>query len=632
MIRVLDKKTADKIAAGEVIDRPVSIVKELVENSLDAGASDITVVMEDGGITRLRITDNGSGIPPEDTERAFLRHATSKISAEDDLDAIMTLGFRGEALASICAVSRLEMITKTHDEKTGRRVIAEDSRIIRNDPTGCPEGTTITVSDLFYNVPARRKFLGTPGAEARRITDLMSRIALAYPDVRIRLMNGRREVFQTTGRGNILDTIIRVYGRDMAKDLVPVDTESDGMILRGFISSPGVTSSSSNRQFFCVNGRVISSKVMQAGLERAYRERMFPGRHPIAFLFLSVPPDQVDVNVHPAKKEVRFNDDHKVEDLIAESAAKSLSGKSAVPGPGTAGHALSEPSETDENPEKPGFPEEKPVSENVQSSSPFRNAEKAGTKDFGEQVDIKNILQTMREEKESYAAGSGSADSGADVRQGEAGSSGSGSDNRSPLQENPKSSVDIASLDILGAVLRTYIVAEDGDSMYLIDQHAAHERVFYERLLKEYHSDEKYSQSTVIPLQISVSARTQQAEENWLPHVQKMGYDIEYFGNNTYLIRGLPAFMDPAAAESFLRSFLLETDEFRNIREFAQLERLIMRSCKSAVKGGDSLKPEEIRELLRQLAACDRPWSCPHGRPTIIRLTEYDLEKMFRRA
>lgn len=619
MIRVLDKTVADKIAAGEVIDRPVSIVKELVENALDAEASSITVELRKGGKEYIRISDDGSGIAPEDTELAFLRHATSKIQTEDDLDAISSLGFRGEALASICAVARVDMITKTRDAHAGRHVICEGSEILKNSAAGCPDGTTITVRDLFYNVPARKKFLGTDGAESRRIIDLMSRIALAYPDVRFRLINGKQTVFQTSGRGTILDNIGRIYGRDIVRDLVKVDAARDGFLLRGFVSSPGASSSSRNRQFFSVNGRIVSSRTMERGLDKAYRERLFPGRFPIAFLFLQLPPEGLDVNVHPTKKEVRFDNDSAIEDFITDTVQQALEKKQAIPSAAVS-HPLSQ-----EEVQRQGSPESaEPVQEDPEASSrpephneeplqtqplqpePLQKPVAPELSSPGEQMDINKLLQTMREDTV--------------VR-----------DEVMTYDTSSERTLSISELEVLGVVLRTYIVATDGESLCLIDQHAAHERVFYEHLLRQYRSREKLSQEMLLPIRISVSAELEACEDSWIGHLREMGYDIENFGVHTYLVRAVPAFAAAEEAEGFLRQMFLELEQTPDPHDFAGLDRLIMRSCKSAVKGGDALHPEEVRTLLRQLAACERPWSCPHGRPTIVRMTKYDLEKMFKR-
>ncbi len=643
MIRILEKNVADKIAAGEVIDRPVSIVKELVENSLDAGAGSITVEIRNGGKTYLRVTDDGSGIPSDEAELAFRRHATSKISVEQDLDAIGTLGFRGEALASICAVSRTEMITKTRDAHTGRDLVIEGSELIRSRATGCPDGTTVTVQDLFYNVPARKKFLASDSAEARRIIDLMSRMALAYPDVRIRMINGKKNVFQTSGRGNILENILAIYGKDLQKDLLPVDASMNGCILRGFVSSPGLSSSSRNRQIFCVNGRIVSGKVLERGLEKAYKERLFTGRFPIAFLFLSVPPETLDVNIHPTKKEIRFDDGFLIEDFLEASVRKALmsggsvphaagdssgtiltaSASDAVPEAASDAKAGQSPAEDPDGKTTAGHGTDDPAGQGAErpsgasgqgtdSGESFRATSAPSGSDGGEQVDITKLLTSMRKETVQEETSAYRAAMSADRRNGK--------------------DFDILSLQVIGVVLNTYIITTDGESMLLIDQHAAHERVFYERFLKQYHSADKIMQPMLIPLQYSVSADVEAAEEDWIGYVRDMGYEIEYFGSRTYLVRSIPAFMHEGESERFLRRFFIELEEKPDLSRFAELDRLIMRSCKSAIKGGDILHEEEVDSLLQQLAACGNPYSCPHGRPTFVRLSRYELEKMFKRA
>ena len=614
MIRVLDKSVADKIAAGEVIDRPVSIVKELVENAIDAESGNITVEIRNGGKSYIRVTDDGVGISGEEAALAFSRHATSKIGEEKDLDAIATLGFRGEALASICAVSRVEMITKPADAPAGRRLTVEGSQILRDVPAGCPDGTTITVSDLFYNLPARRKFLASDNGEARRIIDLMSRMALAYPDIRIRLINGKKTVFQTTGKGNIGDNILRIYGKEIREGLIPVDETMGACRLRGFVGSPDHSSSSRNRQIFCVNGRIVSSKDLERGLERAYRERLFTGRFPMAFLFLSVPPETLDVNVHPTKKEIRFDDPFLMEDLVERAAAKALATGGAIPAPKAEtveipGDREEEPVQTEAEPgkirEKTVISNEKPVDNGsvAREHTPIQREEQPQ-----EQVDIKYLLEDMRKEADSSGP------------------------HEMAEEKGEYADVDLKSLDVIGVGLDTYIIASDGEDLFLIDQHAAHERIFYETFLNQYHSEEKYRQAALVPLQYSVSADVEAAEDEWIDQVRAMGYDIEYFGSRTYIVREVPAFMEGEEADRFLRQFFLELADAPDVRQFPTLDKLIIRSCKSAVKGGDRLDRREVDALLDQLAECGNPWSCPHGRPTIVRLRRYELEKMFKRV
>lgn len=657
MIRVLDKSIADKIAAGEVIDRPVSIIKELLENSLDAGADSITVEIRNGGKSYIRVTDNGCGIESDQVEIAFRRHATSKISSEKDLDAIGTLGFRGEALASICAVSRVELITKTRDARTGQKAVVDGSQIIENTATGCPDGTTVTVRDLFYNVPARRKFMGSDSAETRRIVDMVSRISLAYVDVKITLINGNKTVFATRGNGNIYNNIIKIYGSDIGRDLLPVDGRQGDFIIRGFVSPPSESAPSRNKQIFCVNGRVVSSKVLEKGLEDAYREKLFAGRFPVAFLFLSLPPEKLDVNVHPTKKEIRFDDDFEVEDFVRTNVYRALRAKESLPQIRSENlkHQVSVVEEqTSYVCEKdrsaalctdgaaPAISGEKPAAALYMNYDGEKNAPAGGrisgenasvtaapqvtgsvtadaktptvpvvkVREQGEQVEIKSLLSEMREERQD-----------AEQR-----------DREMKPQEPDSRGFDFRELHYMGALFNTYIMACDDDDFYLIDQHAAHERVFYEKLLRQYNEREKLSQQLLLPVNMNVSANVTVTEEVWLEDVRSMGYDIEFFGNNTYIVREIPAFMELGEAEDFLTDFFKELESRPDLTDRNVLEKIIMRSCKSAVKGGDVLTEAEIEGLIKDLSACVNPFSCPHGRPTFIRMTRYEIEKLFKRV
>ena len=637
MIRVLDKSIADKIAAGEVIDRPVSIIKELLENSLDAGADSITVEIRNGGKSYIRVTDNGCGIESDQVEIAFRRHATSKISSEKDLDAIGTLGFRGEALASICAVSRVELITKTRDARTGQKAVVDGSQIIENTATGCPDGTTVTVRDLFYNVPARRKFMGSDSAETRRIVDIVSRISLAYVDVKITLINGNKTVFATRGNGNIYNNIIKIYGSDIGRGLLPVDGRQGDFIIRGFVSPPSESAPSRNKQIFCVNGRVVSSKVLEKGLEDAYREKLFAGRFPVAFLFLSLPPEKLDVNVHPTKKEIRFDDDFEVEDFVRTNVSKALRVKESLPQirsenlknqvstgeeqtvnlyektPATALYA-------NDNGEKNTTTDGRIFEKNASGAAAVQTPGSAAVtapevpvvkvREQGEQVEIKSLLSKMREERQD-----------AEQR-----------DREMTPKKPDRRDFDFRELHYMGALFNTYIMACDDDDFYLIDQHAAHERVFYEKLLRQYNEREKLSQQLLLPLNMNVSANVTVTEDVWIEDVRSMGYDIEFFGSNTYIVREIPAFMELREAEDFLTDFFKELGSRPDLTDRNVLEKIVMRSCKSAVKGGDVLTEAEIDGLIKDLSACVNPFSCPHGRPTFIRMTRYEIEKLFKRV
>lgn len=600
MIKILEKNVADKIAAGEVIDRPVSIIKELVENSLDAGADSITIEISDGGKTYIRVTDNGCGIDPDQVELAFRRHATSKITSEQDLDTIATLGFRGEALASICAVSRVELITRTEESRTGRRVIIEGSDVISNSATGCPEGTTITVKDLFFNVPARNKFMASAASESRRIIDFASRIALSYPDIRFNVINSSKRVFTTSGKGNILASIISIYGTDTGKDLIPVEKSEGGLLLKGYVSSPGTSLPSRSRQVMCVNGRIISSNVMERAIDRAYQDRLFKGRFPVAFLFLAMPPEKLDVNIHPTKKEIRFDDNAEVEDFIYAAIRDALRQKEAIPSAKPDAKAA-KPMALTEN--------ESEYTTKNQIKVPVLNDEKFEIEYKAEQVNINNVLETLRKEQISKSA-----------------------EPEPPKPQPVYRPFEFDELKVIGVIFNTYIAAQDSDSFYLIDQHAAHERVFYEKLTEQFRSSEKAMQQLLLPLNFNVSAAVTASEESWIEPVRSFGYNIEFFGNNTYIVREIPSFMDMAEAEEFLEDIFMQLDEKPDLSNSRVFERIITKSCKSAVKAGDRLDDSEIMALFEQLKSCENPFSCPHGRPTFIKMTQYELERMFKRA
>ena len=654
MIRVLDKTVADKIAAGEVIERPVSIVKELVENAIDSGGDAIVVEIKNGGKTYIRVTDNGCGIPADQVETAFLRHATSKIETARDLDAIHTLGFRGEALASIAAVTHTELITKTKDAKMGTKVLIHGSEVLSNTGTGCPDGTTIVVTDLFYNTPARQKFLKSDAAESGQIIDFMSQIALAYPKVRFRFINNGNVVFSIIGNGDVKAAILAVYKMKEYQDLVPVDYEAAGTKVSGYISRPSLSRTNRRNQIFFVNGRVVSSKVIDRGVTAGYRERLFEGRYPICFLFIDTDPGRLDVNIHPNKREVRFDHEDEIVQLVADAIKAALGTKAAV----------------------------------VEVKNIFKEestkAEKAEVKKQT-QVDIKSILSTKREAGGSQrGAGVAQRDINVSTSRNTASSTPTASVVRekqvsysAPTQSmptrpasstlkpeilpaQPKASTptpvvlasekiqpakpeiaveapglqpfDFAELKLTGAIFGTYITAVDDQSFYLIDQHAAHERVFYEKLVGEYLAEEKLRQPILTPIMVEVPLAVKENEYDWMDSLTEMGFLMHNFGQNTYIIKEIPTFMTISEADDFVNTFIDSVSEGTKLANTIVINKLITKSCKSAVKANDHLSMEEMKALMEQLAACKNPFSCPHGRPTFIRMTKYQIEKMFKRV
>lgn len=650
MIKLLSKNVADKIAAGEVVDRPLSIVKELVENAIDAGATNITIEIRNGGKTYIRVTDNGCGINENEVELAFLRHATSKIATDEDLNSILTLGFRGEALSSIAAVSRVEIITKTSDSKTGISLKIHGGEIFEKSATGCPDGTTIIVSDLFYNTPARLKFMKTDATESTLIIDFISKIALAYADIKIRLINNGTILFSTNGKGDKYSNIITVYSKAVGEGLIYISSENENMSLEGYISRPDYSKTNRKQQIFFVNGRVISNKVMDFAVQEGYSERLFEGRFPIAYLFFKIKPELVDVNIHPNKKEVRFHQDMEVKNFISQSIKRGLLSQQAIP--------QVKSSHITKNSTNTGIT--KNISENMLSSR-LSSSEKIGLKEDNftsiannttvtkddtvfkqkiqeakvnervvnvlsenkqeikknevnqEQVDIRNILSTLAREQEEM--------------------------DYKPDEIITPAPIEIATvesffkkLNITGTIFNTYITATDDNCFYLIDQHAAHERIFYEQLLNQYRSEEKNHQTILTPIMVEVPYSIKSAESSWVQILQNMGFEIEPFGIKAYVVKEIPMFMDLTEAQNMVNYFLENIAENVDIENEAKINKIITKACKSAVKANDILSLAECSRLLEDLAKCENPYSCPHGRPTFIKMTKYEVEKMFKRV
>lgn len=640
MIKVLDKKIAERIAAGEVIERPVSIIKELVENAVDAGASSVTCEIKNGGKTYIRVTDNGIGIPEDEVETAFLRHATSKIKDVKDLDSIETLGFRGEALASIAAVSHTEIITKIKDNNLGTKLSLNGGNIQYKESVGSPDGTTIIVTDLFYNTPARLKFMKTDAAESSQIIDFMSQLALCYKNIKFRLINNDKVLFTTLGDGNRLNTILRVYPDIDPKNMVEIRYEEGGLSIEGYISSPQLSKTTRGSQIFFVNGRTVNSKVMEKAVNIGYKERLFEGRYPVCYLFLSVDPKKLDVNIHPNKREVRFDDEARIIDFISTAIINGLATKSAVPN-------LSN-------------------SKSIKSEDVFKralNIENSG------QVDIKDFLLNKNNEGSSTVFASDSKEKAAlaekvlapqanfDVSDnndlGSRSVFASGSKTKvagskkelapqTTLHESSKieyidiyepmlKPFDFSELQVTGNVFDTYITAIDDVNFYLIDQHAAQERIFYEKLVKEYDNSEKIRQPLLTPIILNVDVKMGY-DLSWIDALKQIGFIIDEFGTNTYRITEIPMFMDLGEADIFIHDFIDRIAAGEKPENTVIINKLIMMSCKAAIKANDKLSHEEMVQLLKDLAKCINPYSCPHGRPTAIKLTKYELERMFKRV
>ena len=604
MIKVLPKEVADKIAAGEVIESPMSIVKELVENSIDAGATSIACDITKGGKEEIRITDNGIGIHSDEVETAFLRHATSKITKTEDLKNLITLGFRGEALASIAAVSRVELVTKHADDKTGTRFIIHGGQVISKEPIGCPEGTTIIIKDLFYNMPARAKFMKSEAAEAGKIIDMMSRLAITKPDIRFTLISNGKNYFNTFGNGKLKDAILSVYKDREFKELIPIIENSssynDGIRVYGYLSRPSFTRTNRRSQYQFVNGRAVKNNTLDKGIDLGYKERLFEGRFPIVFLFIDIDPSKIDVNVHPNKKEVRFNDEIAVMTAVQEAIKNSIATEASVI---KAVDTLAEK----KNPQKES--KQVDIKQFLSTNSDFIEDEKAN---LGFKED-EFLQSSFNEQEKTYTEYSSIVLGTPD------------------MEYKGMKPFDFDDLSFKGTIFGTYILATDSDNFYLFDQHAAHERVNYERLLNLYLSGETESQLVLTPFTFDVPLNMAEAESEWIEIINNMGYNVENFGENTYIVREIPIFLSIGESESFINTFIDSFSEDLKKDNQIIIDKIITKSCKSSIKANDYIKDLEIQALINDLKHCNNPFSCPHGRPTFISFSKYDIERMFKR-
>lgn len=617
----LPKNVADKIAAGEVVDRPVSIVKELIENAIDAEASSIVVEIRNGGKTYLRVTDNGSGIEKQDIELAFKRHATSKIKSATDLDHINSLGFRGEALASIAAVSRVELITKTEKEKSGIRIRMEGGELLEKEDTGCPEGTTIIIEDLFFNTPARLKFMKPDATESTLVIDFVSKMTLAYPRIKIRLINNGNILFSTAGKGDIYSNILTIYSKEIGDKLIHLQEESEGLVLEAYISAPNNSKTNRKSQVFFVNGRYINSKVMENAVTEAYLEKLFEGRYPIAFLFLQVDPEKLDVNIHPNKKEVRFDDEKRIKDFIRGCIRNGLQTGEAIP-------EFKENNIFKSNHLNLG---RKEISTSPETLRLNEIGGKSQAKhNMGEQVDINKLLfeQRKNERENSQSVGETEEEYPSDNKPH---SDINMEENSASERSSGKDPFEWEELSVTGSIFGTYITAVDENSLYLIDQHAAHERIFYEQLMEQYRKEEKIQQLILTPLIINVTHAVKNDTGGMLDFLGNLGFQIEEFGPTAYIIKAIPVFMELNEAKDFIDYLMDNISEEADLENQKKIRAIITNACKKSVKAHDVLEKQEIDQLIEDLVKTKNPYSCPHGRPTFIRITKHEIEKMFQR-
>ena len=698
-IAVLDKHTIDQIAAGEVVERPASVVKELVENAVDAGATAVTVEIRQGGISFIRITDNGCGIPKEQIATAFLRHATSKITSVQDLLSIHSLGFRGEALSSIAAVAQVELISKTGDSLTGSRYMIEGGIEQSLEEVGAPEGTTILVRNLFYNVPARAKFLKTATTEANYITSHMEQLALSHPDVSFKYIVNGQVRFQTTGRGELKEIIYQIYGRDIASELLPVSYKDDTLSIQGFIGKPIISRGNRNFENYYVNGRYVKDKIITKGIEEGYRTFMMQHQYPFTCIFFEMPGTEVDINVHPAKREVRFSSQEKIYFQTKEAVLSALhhavlvfngdeSEKKSRAATGTEKeNVLPEPFEarrreqvlkpsavTVRPPEKPlsvqkTLPEDTQKPDDVQKkaaeikpmtfsgvkeepsvygtvrpvtiTSPAEtvSAVKALKKDSSLQTGAVSIQQTapvegtapVREKQTAAAVLVPEKPASAAVQ-------------KETLQERPEQlslfSEDTAfpladekQYTIIGQLFDTYWLFEMDNTLFIMDQHAAHEKVMFERLMKEHENRSVMSQMVSPPTILHPSMQEMELIKEYTDVFAEYGFELESFGPDAVAVRAVPHNLYGIKARELFTELLADCAEGIGKRESRELigHRIATMACKAAVKGNNRMSLPEVKELIKELLTLDNPYQCPHGRPTIIRMTKAEIEKKFRR-
>ena len=718
-IQVLDAETIDRIAAGEVVERPSSVVKELVENAIDAGAGSITVEIKDGGIGFIRITDNGSGIPREQLRTAFLRHATSKIRGADDLSSIASLGFRGEALSSICAVAMVEVITKTADALTGTHMVMEGPKETLFEEVGAPTGTTFLIRNLFFNTPVRRKFLKSPTTEAGYIIDLMEHMALSRPDISFKFLVGSQTRFYTSGNGELREVIYRIYGRDMIQNLVPFSLETEELKLDGYLGTPAIVRSNRNFEVYFLNGRYIRSGLLSKAIEEGYREYLMQHKFPLCVLHMTLKDiSKVDVNVHPSKMEVRFLDGPGIFEAVSAGIRERLRNREMIPSVGIDGkqpsdrevQLLQEMSRQGRPAQCPGRGSSGTASQEGAGghrSTNFRGSANAhqGVASSGLSGASQGITSHAFDEERQHT-----------ISQRETGLTG----NREMLQTATNSSEvqrerqaplgswlqqDIESVQspqtgngmielplsekkekpqaapepfeikrtqqyrvmeemryeadrqqmqdyrqgelfenkvltpekrmyfkLIGQVFDTYWLIEYEDKLFIIDQHAAHEKVKFERFMKQYHEKSLVTQNLLPPIIVSLTGQEETAYKEYASVFAELGFEVEPFGGSEYALRSVPVDLYGCQEKELFLSVLDDLLE-GGIRGdlTAVREKIASMSCKAAVKGNNQLSTQEAQQLIDELLTLDNPYNCPHGRPTIISMSKYELEKKFKR-
>ena len=622
-IALLTQDTIDKIAAGEVVERPSSVVKELVENAIDAKATAITIEIKEGGISFIRISDNGCGIDKSEVPLAFLRHSTSKIRSVEDLLCVSSLGFRGEALSSIAAVSRVELITKTPDSLTGVRYQIEGSKEIAFEEIGAPDGTTFLVKDLFYNTPARKKFLKSAQTEGSYIADMVEKLALSHPDISFKFIQNNQTKLHTSGNGNIKDLIYHVFGREISNAVLPVEMENELFSVNGYIGKPVITRGNRNFEIYFINGRYVKSQLLSKAIEEAYKSFLMQHQYPFCVLYFTFKGESLDVNVHPTKMELRFDNNQEVYQYLCNGLYEVLSRKEMIP-------------EVPVTEEKKAPVLVREYKESIPEPFEARRLNQVRTHEsIFTPTQIESVRASVKKDS-PYEQKYGTQTHGSDQRIAE----------KAVKQDNvtyenitlETISSDFLTKDakkkhrIIGQLFKTYWLVEFEDKLFIVDQHAAHEKVLYERTMATLREKEFTSQTISPPIIMSLDSNEILMLEKYQNQIAKMGYEVESFGGKEYMISAVPANLFKVDMKDL---FIEMLDDFSNLtgRETPELilEKVASMSCKAAVKGNQNLTFMEFDALVEELLTLENPYNCPHGRPTIISMTKYEIEKKFKR-
>lgn len=630
-IQLLDQKTIDNIAAGEVIERPASVVKELVENAVDAKANAVTVEIKDGGMTLIRVTDNGIGIPKDQVKTAFLRHATSKIRSVEDLLSVSSLGFRGEALSSISAVAQVELVTKTAESFSGVSYKIYGGEEEAFEDIGAPDGTTFLVKNLFYNTPARRKFLKSATTEAGYVEQMMVHIALSHPEISFKFIHNNKNKIYTSGNGKVKDIIYHIYGRDVAGALIPLEAQNEDVKVTGFVAKPYVSRGNRNYESYFINGRYIKSSIIYKAIEEGYRTFTMKHRYPFVCLDFKIDQELLDVNVHPTKMEIRFRNGREIYELVVDAVRAALLQKDLVQ------------DVLKETPKKKDLPKTK----EVKKPEPF---EVNRRKEEVQKVDQQGQAVQQQVEKSSHLVKKktpiASESSKNTKKPTYAGlnyntqkkefpqyKTDELSSNQMTLREDPVFSVQARpDRKILGQLFKTYWLIEYEDQLFIMDQHAAHEKVNYERLMKNFKEKEIYSQRLEPPMVVTVSMTEAEALTRYKDAFAGLGFTIESFGGNEYCIREVPANLYGIGERDLFMELLDAVSQENGTLDTEVIaSKIATMACKMSIKGNQRVSLMEVEHLLDELMKLENPYQCPHGRPTIIKMSKYEIDKKFKR-